>query len=84
MALLYLHLSETLFEDDETQKQQCLMNALTILEGNQRMLRGKRMTFLCGDSGKDLDHISHGLYQIILFMILIKLTLASMSTTVSP
>lgn len=51
MALLYLHLSETLFEDNETLKQQCLINALTILEGNQHMLRGKRMTFLCGDSG---------------------------------
>ena len=57
MALLYLHLSETLFEDNETLKQECLINALTILEGNQHMLRGKRMTFLCGDSGKNLDYL---------------------------
>lgn len=57
MALLYLHLSETLFEDNETLKQQCLINALTILEGNQHMLRGKRMTFLCGDSGKNLNYL---------------------------
>lgn len=57
MALLYLHLSETLFEDNETLKQQCLINALTILEGNQHMLRGKRMTFLCGDPGKNLDYL---------------------------
>lgn len=51
MALLYIHLSETLFKDDQTQKEQYLKNALEILQSSQQTLRGKRMTFLCGDSG---------------------------------
>jgi len=51
MALLYIHLSETLLKDDDTQKQLYLKNALRILEHNQRSLRGKRMTFACGDPG---------------------------------
>lgn len=52
MALLYMHLSETLFKDDEAQKQQYLKNALRILEHSQHALRGKRMTFICGDPGE--------------------------------
>ncbi|XP_078377053.1 lanC-like protein 2 isoform X3 [Oculina patagonica] len=51
MALLYMHLSETLFKDDEAQKQQYLKNALRILEHSQHALRGKRLTFICGDPG---------------------------------
>jgi len=52
MALLYMHLSETLFKDDENKKQQYLKNALKILEHCQHALRGKRMTFICGDPGE--------------------------------
>ena len=52
MALLYMHLSETLFKDDENQKQLYLNNALKILEPCQHVLRGKRMTFICGDPGE--------------------------------
>lgn len=53
MVLLYMHLSETLFKDVETQKQQYLKNALRILEHSQRCLRGRRMTFTCGDPGEN-------------------------------
>lgn len=52
MALLYVHLSETLFKDDKNKKQQYLKSALKILEHCRHALRGKRMTFICGDPGE--------------------------------
>ena len=51
MAFLYMHLSETLFKDNDDQRQKYLKNALRILEHDQRGLRGRRMTFVCGDPG---------------------------------
>lgn len=51
MAFLYMHLSETLFKDNEDQRQKYLKNALRILEHDQHGLRGRRMTFVCGDPG---------------------------------
>lgn len=51
MAFLYMHLSETLFKNNEDQRQKYLKNALRILERDQHGLRGRRMTFVCGDPG---------------------------------
>ncbi|CAH3188626.1 unnamed protein product [Porites evermanni] len=51
MAFLYMHLSETLFKDNEDQRQKYLKNALRNLEHDQHGLRGRRMTFVCGDPG---------------------------------
>lgn len=53
MALLYMHLSNTLFKEDDNGKQRCLKSALKILEHSQDSLRGKRVTFICGDSGEN-------------------------------
>lgn len=53
MALLYMHLSNTLFKEDDNGKQGCLKSALKILEHSQDSLRGKRVTFICGDSGEN-------------------------------
>ena len=52
MALLYMNLSDTLFKDNESKKQEYLKNALKILEHSQHSLRGKRITFICGDPGE--------------------------------
>ncbi|XP_073235218.1 lanC-like protein 2 [Porites lutea] len=51
MAFLYMHLSETLFKDNEDQRQKYLKNARRNLEHDQHGLRGRRMTFVCGDPG---------------------------------
>ena len=59
MALLYMHLSETLFNDDENKKQQYLKIALKVLEHCQHVLRGKRMTFICGDPGETVTVNPH-------------------------
>ncbi|XP_022803586.1 lanC-like protein 2 isoform X2 [Stylophora pistillata] len=46
-----MHLSNTLFKEEDSGKQECLKKALKILEHSQHSLRGKRVTFICGDSG---------------------------------
>ena len=57
MALLYLHLSETVFKDNNAQRKHYIEKAVLLLDHIQHSLRGKRVTFLCGDAGeKTLFH----------------------------
>ena len=52
MALLYLRLAaSSVGNDDPSKRQQYLEKALNLLDHTQHNLRGKRMTFLCGDTG---------------------------------
>ena len=50
MALLYIHLASTISED-EASRQEYLGKALHIVEPSLQRLKGKRVTFCCGDAG---------------------------------
>lgn len=51
IALLYYHLSSTTFCQNTSEQQQLLSKALDVLESNLDKVKGKRLTFLCGDAG---------------------------------
>lgn len=51
IALFYFHLSITLYSDDSNQQDELRKKALTILKDALRRLKGKRVSFLCGDAG---------------------------------
>lgn len=51
IALFYFHLSITLYSDDSNQQDELRKKALTILKDALRRLKGKLVSFLCGDAG---------------------------------
>ena len=51
IALLLMHLSKTVYEDAEKEKE-FLDIAEKVCDTGRKKLHGKRVTFLCGDAGK--------------------------------